>query len=686
MEIKGQTIILEPGEEITIRAREKEEPKVLDLKGILSVMNPILSEYGFTQVSEKGTPETYGFVETVYSNALYEWSEEDCWLFSPELYKDVYDWHGKDRTYYTQAHDSIIAWAVASCLAELCPTIGEKTNCQTEIFRKAYELGGGRAVPLFGLDIHSDPMIARSAGSAVYALTKYSYSRTYMDKMRKELGSKLIPALKWSDLGYQGEENVMNGMRYLGYLVNSDIIIPSAPGPYADGCMNRTKPFEQGQPRDQFYDYGQVIEWRDYNYKCDAWADDHMVSNYNMGAQTPLSTWNGYSEETKQRILEAVAAPRATDNFFFGKKLIKFDGLHDGTRAGLYTNYCYYWFSEVYSKGKDVYEVGGPFADLHDLMFTGGGFGTPTDALRFFHDTMNIADNSRYPTFENQYGRRRPCGGSSGTGGSARSSVNGDPLNALYNIDISCIFADDQKSRDKWAKENGFVSEKPKSYPSGHTTMTWYAALMLGQMAGDERVLEEYMTKAYQVGVNRTVSRYHWTTDVIYGRLIATMVLPIINAMSGLLDSYEKTKNIINGETDPYAGDVYTTITITNNSGKTVRHDGKVCFITYGADPRGGYTGYFRVKGTCYGGDFTINSGESKTYDVVFRDDDSQTPKVALNMPFASSGQRGKYQSNNCYYIGGNGMTCRDFPASETFRQYGVYTMVIPSDTHEWTT
>ena len=91
------------------------------------------------------------------------------------------------------------------------------------------------------------------------------------------------------------------------------------------------------------------------------------------------------------------------------------------------------------------------------------------------------------------------------------------------------------------------------------------------------------------------------------------------------------------------------------------------------------------MKGNCQGDYFIIEPGESKTYKTVFAHDDRQSPAVALNMPFASASQRGKYQSNNCYYQLGNGMTCKDFSTGDTFREGGQYTMVIPSDTHEWT-
>ena len=136
-------------------------------------------------------------------------------------------------------------------------------------------------------------------------------------------------------------------------------------------------------------------------------------------------------------------------------------------------------------------------------------------------------------------------------------------------------------------------------------------------------------------------------------------------------------------ETTPSSGsEVYTNVTIVNNSGFTKTFDGRVCFITYGSYD--GYTGYFRIKGTCSGSDFTIANGSSKTYKITFAKDNNQTPSVAIGMRFATQAQRGQFQSNNGYYVNGSCYTCNDFNYNDTFRAGGSYTMTIPTNTHEW--
>ena len=154
-------------------------------------------------------------------------------------------------------------------------------------------------------------------------------------------------------------------------------------------------------------------------------------------------------------------------------------------------------------------------------------------------------------------------------------------------------------------------------------------------------------------------------------------------------NSNSSTRSVTTSETDNVetstraaTGDVTTTVTIVNNSGASKTFDGRVCFITYGTYV--GYTGYFRMKGTCSGASLTIPAGGSQTYTVLFAKDNNQTPSVAAGMHFASQAQRGQFQSNNGYYINGNCYTCNDFSTNDTFRDGGIYTMTIPANTHEW--
>jgi hypothetical protein len=79
----------------------------------------------------------------------------------------------------------------------------------------------------------------------------------------------------------------------------------------------------------------------------------------------------------------------------------------------------------------------------------------------------------------------------------------------------------------------------PTSYPSGHSAQTWTTAMILLQ-AYHNNVSKglQYVRDAYSVGVARTVGRFHWNSDTMYGRLSATMIMPTINAMGLTASNY----------------------------------------------------------------------------------------------------------------------------------------------------
>jgi hypothetical protein len=45
------------------------------------------------------------------------------------------------------------------------------------------------------------------------------------------------------------------------------------------------------------------------------------------------------------------------------------------------------------------------------------------------------------------------------------------------------------------------------------------------------------MKAIYSYGVSRTIVRYHWNSDTFYGMLVATTLVPIINATTNTSDS-----------------------------------------------------------------------------------------------------------------------------------------------------
>jgi hypothetical protein len=79
---------------------------------------------------------------------------------------------------------------------------------------------------------------------------------------------------------------------------------------------------------------------------------------------------------------------------------------------------------------------------------------------------------------------------------------------------------------------------------------------------------EQWIRKAFEYSVNRSIGRFHWNSDCIYGRLFGAMALPIINAMSGLKNDLEVIKSyVINPQQE---GDWKVNMYIDNQTGQPI--------------------------------------------------------------------------------------------------------------------
>ena len=560
--------------------------EVFDFQELINIFNDILKDNGNGPISYEETPTTYNYLNEIYNLCVEEWENPNSKLFIEETYPEVYDYHGDNTTYHELAFVAMKAWIFAMCLTEIVPTSGEYTNTQTQLFQKAYELGGGRELPLFGdYEIHSDPMIARYAAGILYAANRSKYTFEDIEIMRNELAGDFINKSDWEGLEYSSPDNKSIGN--LGYLVNSEEIFPSAPGPYIiDTIEDRPKPFEEGQDSELFCMDESEDDWKVYNYKMDIEIDDFITKTFNFGSET-YNTVDGWENQTREKqltLLHAAIMPTAYDRYFFGSRRIKFVGVHDSIDDEGNTFNKYEFVETDEDLSDDVFDIIGPFADFESKMFSPDGeFGTNTPAMDFFQKVMEIADNSRFPSYHTEYGRRRPLGGP--THGSTRHPLNGHPLNGLLNCSACAIFADNEYYYENNKSGDDFPHDSPRSYPSGHAAMTWTNALMLTQMFGDVDKTIKYLSEAYKVGVGRNIGRYHWTSDTIYGRLFATFTLPLINAMRGLQDEYNRAKDIITNDNE-------ITIEICNNTNNEINLTKKVTFVLANPDQNNNYHGW----------------------------------------------------------------------------------------------
>lgn len=526
MKIDGKTIILNQDDEIIIKVEKEEQPiiieepeadaqtKIISFDELLSIYNNILSQSLYKTITT--VSKTYGMLQWAYIKAKQQWDDESSWMFNQSKFPDLYDWRAPySKKYKINAFNSLEAWLFAMLLSELVCDKGVMTNTQTLLFDKAYQLGGGKDIPIYGLDIHADPMHSRLIAGCMYSYVRSAYEQESIDNMRNELGGSKIPGMTWNDLQYKSTAiNDSKGLlgytlNSCGYLVNTTRFLPGAAGPYAENTER------------DIIAVGDKMNKFTRNYVVDEEIDKYMVENFNLCADSSEEEFRSYSPEKQLVIMNAVAAQRATKAYFFGSKKVKYTG------KSLQNGIMHHRFVE----DPNGVLVAGPFANVNIGM---------SNSMR--DEIMDIADNSRFPTFDTEFGRCRPCGGKIRPS-SARSS-DGSRENGMYNIDMSCIFASNEESRAKWAAEDGLVKEKPKSYPSGHSTQTMAMAFILAQKDSDN--IDKYVIPAYELSVVRTVARMHWNSDIIYGRLFATMIVPIINAME--VEDY-KVKLIIKNET-----------------------------------------------------------------------------------------------------------------------------------------
>ena len=577
---------------------------------LLAEMNQVLESRGYNQVTMTG--EVFDYLSWVYNYAdrLYE---EDAWMFRSENYPLICDYRGDDMTTANTAYNAMQAWLMASCLAELVPDVGETMNTQTELFCCAYDIGGGSGFPLYSdAAFKADPYAMREVAGIIYAICRSDQDICRnISLYRSELGGHPIPASSWEGFGYVNEmltdDEGRRGykMTYLGYCVNTSRFMPPAPGPRVPGTTvcELPKPWEDGQNENQFIGC---------NYKVDQWTYEDMVQHWNMMSQTSMEEWMSYSREKQNRLVNAAAIPPCTYMYMFGRpKRVSFDGIIYKSYDGK-TSANYFTFSET---NEDTgLCLDGPFSDLAGIYRYNAS--EKNSREQFIEMVSDLADNMRFPTQDPNYGRCRP-GCADNRKGGEKNPVHGSQENELYNIDLCAMVADSEAQREKILHEDGFAADSPRSYVSGHSAQVMTFALLLTQMDADtSQRPQKWVRKAYEYSVNRSVGRFHWMSDCIYGRLFATMTLPLLNAMSQTVDGYDAMRRYVQ---QPHGEDCCIGIVIRNQSKRTVSLNGELCLVLENPDKNGVYYGwdgpYNRTGHIVFNaGGLVLNPGEEYTY------------------------------------------------------------------------
>lgn len=546
MKLEGNTIILDIGEEITIKTEKQEEPiptpepqeddEQLSFPELLEKFNTILT----IPVSED--MEVYGYLNWEYNYAYREWNNPESKYFQEDNFQDVYEYGGDNMSLINTAYNAMQAWLMASQLAEYVPTYDSDCNMQTELFKLAYEIGGGQNIPLYdNYAIRSDVNKTRLIAAYICSELHQEYEgNDNIATFREELGGNSIPASNWDELGY---ENIMLSDEYgrrgyvmtnLGYLVNTSLFLPNAPGPRIEGTTVCELPYPTG------------------DFSMDDTINDDMVNNWNMMAQTPVEEWNSYSLEKQNRLVNAVATITCTREYMFGEP----------KHVNMYNEYIDGYLRYTFEEDEDGdYTIDGPFSNLA---------GIHKQFESSISNILDIADNSRFPTQDPNYGRCRPGCARTREGGEL-NPIHGSKENELYNISIAALVADSEEERERILQEDGWAADSPRSYVSGHSAQIVAMSLILSQLDPDN--MFDYMKKSYDYSVNRSIARFHWMSDIIYGRLFGTMIVPIIRAMDGMQEVLSNMKNWIE---NPSERDWKVNLIIENESDQDIDSTGEI--------------------------------------------------------------------------------------------------------------
>lgn len=477
-----------------------EEPKEEPILGIpekkteeKSFKECIDAFYAYVIIPEDGTTDK--FLKALYLEASSQFELESYYqlplLYKKENFPNVCNIYGGKRD-EGAAFNSMMGWMFALLLMELKP---KKRN---QIGKIGYELGGyDYSSPTFGYEFKSCPNTARLVGSMVLA-AMLGKKNPDLKAMSNEIGGTTYP----NGLSYYLDQGLShlktaddiqkNVVSKSGFYVDFRQFMPSSAGPYDKNYMSRPANIMSDE-KDEYS-----------NLQMDRDIHEYIVKTFNLDATDP---------EIHQRVVQAIADKEQSVNHLFGSN----------KKVGEYE------FHPVFGKdtiGKKLKTDGG-VANL--------AWSIQAIATYFRLVLQNKVDSPAY------YGRLRP--GCDWTEEKKKNSSTDDRRNILVDITIEDndgekessfgyynsdgIWVHSQVEKDKFAEEQK-NHLGANSYPSGHSSGIWCVAMMLTELMPDKADL--IMKEANEFSVNRTVTRFHWTSDTILGRVLGSVANMLCHA------------------------------------------------------------------------------------------------------------------------------------------------------------
>ena len=447
--------------------------------------------------------KTYAHLLKLSEEAMYQ-AEGKSKFGLPLLYDErnfptVYNYYEGGETDRTPRDKTMIGWLAAMQLSELYPT---KRN---DLYKAGYEAGGYTMTSnMYGYRFDTDPCVARLVASAIYA-TMHTTANPDIEAMRREVGGTQYAATLEEILDEESRVHVTDDAFY----VDLRKFMASAPGPIAPPYADRRN-INPPIPDEANHRGCPLIDIDIY---------DRVTDKYNL---------------PEQRAVQAIADLDDDLHHILGT---------DKTDVG-----GQYHFNAVFGKATIGTTISpeGRIAAFIGLAQKAGRSG------------RGILQHATPEVGHYEYGRLRP--GCTERMQGERKSYKDDRLNVLTSFVIedndghkaSYEVGDDEiyylDENGQWTHPDVQSAEQyedmskdllyANSYPSGHASGIWSAAMSLMELYPQKADL--IMRAANDFALSRVVSRYHWNSDIIQGRLVGSVMNPVCHAASdyrALLDA-----------------------------------------------------------------------------------------------------------------------------------------------------
>ena len=435
----------------------------------------------------------YSYLESMLKEAWHQFYNSKSLnglplLYSKDNFPSIVDFYGETED-KEKGFKACCGWLAAMSLAEILPS---KRN---SLYKVGYELGGDKDTPIYKYEFYSDPNVARLVASCIWAAMRLKLreefaASTYLEEkdlmavMRSELGGDTYP--RTASAIYDqitSEDGSWRDVRE-DFFIDASIMFPTAPGPY-ENPYYADRTVVGGMPYPS-YSVGKGYD-RELNLTIDREIYDYTVESYNLDQP---------DQEKFQRTVQAIADKETSVMHLFGEP-----------------------------READIYEFNPVFGE-HNIGITIDPEGLIGHLMTI---VFQLSSASRFPLLDGRhYGRLRP-----GQWKSGKETIlcnyyieELDGHSSSYDDDGN-LLPEGRIGPDRYCDyyEKNLYSA---AYPSGHASGIWGVALSLIEVMPDKA--DKIMEAANLYSDSCVITRYHWNSDVIIGKVVASTIVPVIHA------------------------------------------------------------------------------------------------------------------------------------------------------------